>query len=146
MGDDQMRDLDTRLFSIAEVNELIPRLELIMERLQFRAVELRDSLQDLADETGRPASDLEVAHLLQRWPDKRELLEDLQNLVAQIDDCGGQFKGLDLGLVDFPAEIDGEIALLCWQYGEKEVHHWHPLESGFSGRKPLPAEREVYLQ
>lgn len=139
-------DEDTRLFSVAEVNELIPRLELIMARLQARAVELRQSLQALARETGRPESELEVAHLVQRWPEKRELIDDLQGLVAEIDRCGGQFKGLDLGLVDFPAEIDGDIALLCWQYGEKEVQHWHAIDDGFSGRKPLPTRRATYLQ
>jgi hypothetical protein len=136
----------TRLFSVAEVNELIPRLELIMERLQVRAVELRESLASLAAETGCPASELEVAHLVRRWPDKHELIEDLQELVAQIDGCGGQFKGLDLGLVDFPAEIEGEVALLCWQYGEKEVRHWHPLDGGFTGRRPLAVGRASYLQ
>ncbi len=137
---------EARLFSVEEVNQLIPRLELIMEQLQSRSVELRESLEQLAEESGRPTSDLEVAHLVQRWPEKRELLEDLQTLVGQIDECGGQFKGLDLGLVDFPAEIEGEIGLLCWQYGEKEVQHWHALEGGFSGRRPLPVGREIYLQ
>lgn len=137
---------DARLFSIAEVNELIPRLELIMERLQFRAVELRQSLQALSEETGRPQSDLEVAHLVQHWPEKQELIDELHGLIGEIDRCGGQFKGLDLGLVDFPAEIEGDIALLCWQYGEKEVQHWHSLDDGFSGRKPLPASRAPYLQ
>ena len=137
---------EARLFSVAEVNELIPRLELIMERLQVRAVELRDSLESLAAETGQPAEELEVGHLLRRWPEKQELVEDLQSLVAQIDECGGQFKGLDLGLVDFPAEIDGEVALLCWQYGEKEVGHWHPLDGVFSGRRSLPILNRAYLQ
>ncbi len=135
-----------RLFSISEVNELIPRLELIMQRIQIRGSELREALDSLAEETGQPASELEVAHLVRRWPDKRELIEELQTLVEQIHECGGHFKGLELGLVDFPAEIDGDVALLCWQYGEKEAQHWHSLEGGFSGRKPLPATRDAYLQ
>jgi hypothetical protein len=42
-----------------------------------------------------------------------------------------------MGLVDFPAEIEGEPAYLCWQYGEKEVAFWHRIEDGFGGRKPL---------
>ncbi len=135
-----------RLFSVVEVNELIPRLELLIERIQVHAKDLRETLDQLAEESGKPAADLEVADVLSRWPDKREMIEELQHLVEQIHECGGHFKGLDLGLVDFPAEIDGEVALLCWQYGEKEVQHWHSLEGGFSGRKPLPATREQYLQ
>ncbi len=135
-----------RLFSVVEVNELIPRLELLIERIQLHATDLRETLDQLAEESGKPAADLEVPDVLRRWPDKREMIEELQQLVEQIHECGGHFKGLDLGLVDFPAEIDGEVALLCWQYGEKRVQHWHSLEGGFSGRKPLPATREQYLQ
>lgn len=139
-------EVGTRLFSVSEVNELIPRLELIMERMQVRAIELREAIEQLARESGQDPRELEVAHLLDRWPEKRELVEELQRLVTQIDECGGQFKGLDLGLVDFPAEIEGEIALLCWQYGEKEVTHWHSLEGGFSGRMPLVGDSRTYLQ
>ena len=74
-------------------------------------------------------------------------LASLQRTAAEIEACGGQFKGLELGLVDFPSEIDGQVGLLCWQYGEKEITHWHPLESGFDGRQPLPkAVRRPYLQ
>lgn len=139
-------DEEIRLYSVAEVNELIPRLELIMERMQVRAIELRESLEQLAAESGIEPRDLDVDHLLRRWPDKRALVDELQRLAGQIGECGGQFKGLDLGLVDFPAEVEGEIALLCWQYGEKEVSHWHPLDGGFAGRRPLSPASMSYLQ
>jgi hypothetical protein len=41
------------------------------------------------------------------------------------------------GLVDFPAERDGEPVYLCWRLGEDEVAHWHDRDSGFSSRQPL---------
>jgi hypothetical protein len=44
----------------------------------------------------------------------------------------------DLGLVDFPALIDGEEVLLCWRSDEPEVRWYHPLDGGYSGRKPIP--------
>lgn len=47
------------------------------------------------------------------------------------------FKGLELGLVDFPGQIDGKIVELCWQYGEKQIAYYHSPEEGFVGRRPI---------
>ena len=135
------------LFSLEEANALIPRLELIMERMQRRGIELREAIEALAREGGESMTNIEVSDLLERRPELQDLVEELEQLIREIEACGGQFKGLELGLVDFPSEIDGQIGLLCWQYGEKEITHWHALESGFDGRQPLPkAVRRSYLQ
>ena len=135
------------LFSLEEANALIPRLELIMERMQRRGIELREAIEALAREGGESMTNIEVSDLLERRPELQGLVEELEQLIREIEACGGQFKGLELGLVDFPSEIDGQIGLLCWQYGEKEITHWHALESGFDGRQPLPkAVRRSYLQ
>jgi hypothetical protein len=137
----------SRLFSIDDVNELIPRLELIMAEMQRRALELRSCLEQLAGERGCDVAKVDVPDLLRRWPEKRKLIDDLEELVESISVHGGQFNGLELGLVDFPTEIDGRIVLLCWQYGEKEVSHWHSLDGGFAARQVLASARsEIYLQ
>lgn len=136
-----------RLFSLEEANALIPKLELVMERMQRRGIELRAAIEALAREGGEPMTNFEVGDLLARRPELQELVDELEGLIREIEACGGQFKGLELGLVDFPSEIDGQIGLLCWQYGEKEITHWHPLDSGFDSRQPLPkTARRAYLQ
>lgn len=118
-----------------------------MERMQKRGIELREAIETLARQGSEPMANIEVSDLLERRPELRGLVEELEQLIHEIEACGGQFKGLELGLVDFPSEIDGQIGLLCWQYGEKEITHWHPLETGFDGRQPLPkAVRRAYLQ
>jgi hypothetical protein len=135
------------LFSLEEANALIPKLELIMERMQRRGIELRVAIEALAREGSVPMQDIEVSELLKRRPELGGLVQELEELIGEIEQFGGQFKGLELGLVDFPSEIDGQIGLLCWQYGEKEITHWHPLETGFDGRQPLPKTvRRAYLQ
>ena len=136
-----------RLFSLEEANALIPKLELIMERMQRRGIELRAAIEALAREGSVPIHDIEVSELLERRPELGGLVQELEELIGEIEGFGGQFKGLELGLVDFPSEIEGQIGLLCWQYGEKEITHWHPLETGFDGRQPLPkTARRSYLQ
>jgi hypothetical protein len=57
--------------------------------------------------------------------------------VNAIHELGGVVKDLDTGLVDFPAQVEGREAFLCWRLGEDEITHWHGIDEGFSGRKPL---------
>ena len=64
--------------------------------------------------------------------------DGIAECVRLLDDAGVQVKDLDEGLLDFPAQKDGEDVLLCWKVGEPEVAYWHSLEEGFAGRKPLP--------
>ena len=46
-------------------------------------------------------------------------------------------RDLERGLVYFPAVIDGREVYLCWLLDEPSVTHWHGVESGFAGRRPL---------
>jgi hypothetical protein len=50
---------------------------------------------------------------------------------------GVQVKDMDRGLIDFPAQVEGQDALLCWHVGEERIAFWHSPEEGFAGRKPL---------
>ena len=57
--------------------------------------------------------------------------------VEGIQELGGMVKDVGEGLVDFLARREGQDVLLCWRLGEDEIEHWHGLEEGFAGRKPL---------
>jgi hypothetical protein len=63
--------------------------------------------------------------------------EAVARAVDELQGLGVLVKDLDRGLVDFPALRDGEEVLLCWQVGEQAVAHWHGVDEGFAGRKPL---------
>src|SRR5439155_38837 len=71
-------------------------------------------------------------------PTARALVEELDGIVREIEESGAHLKDIRLGLVDFPAERNGEVVYLCWQFGEPEVAFWHRVEEGFVGRQPLP--------
>ena len=58
-------------------------------------------------------------------------------LVRELNDLGVQMKGPDIGLVDFPGEVDGHPVYLCWRLGESAVAHWHERDAGFADRRPL---------
>lgn len=83
---------------------------------QDRIEELRSRLVELAD-----------AHV--------ELFEELTSL-------GVEMKDPEIGLVDFPARLDGRVVYLCWKLGEETIDHWHELTTGFSGREPVEGNFE----
>ena len=48
-------------------------------------------------------------------------------------------RDLERGLVDFPSLREGDEIYLCWLLDEPAVGHWHAVEAGFAGRRPLGA-------
>jgi hypothetical protein len=60
-----------------------------------------------------------------------------KDALAEIDSIGVQVKDIDIGLLDFPCEVEGQIILLCWKMGETSITYWHGTEEGFAGRKPI---------
>lgn len=143
------KNMSDPIFNVEEADALIPRLELLVEELQRLARELREEVSALAEESGRPLAELTMPEVLKRRPDLHRVVEEINRSVQRIEDVGGVFKDLELGLVDFPTEIAGEPAYLCWQYGEKTIGFWHGIDDGFGGRRPLEARARAsrrYLQ
>jgi hypothetical protein len=137
---------EARHFTIDEANALIPRLEMLMADAQRAAVTLRAAMQDTpVGEEGVPDTRT-TKDVLRVRPDLADDVHRLEWAVAEIEALGCQFKGLDLGLVDFPALIDGTTVLLCWQYGEKQIAFWHRADEGFAKRRPLGAAERPSLQ
>jgi hypothetical protein len=80
---------------------------------------------------------LDVVPLARRKAERAKAEQRAKDALAEIDSIGVQVKDLDIGLLDFPCEVDGRIILLCWKLGEKSITHWHGTDEGFSGRKPI---------
>ena len=135
---------DARHFTIEEANALIPRLEMLMADAQRAALALRSAMQESDDATAADART--TKDVLRVRPDLADEVHRLEWAVAEIEALGCQFKGLDLGLVDFPAQVDGTTVLLCWQYGEKQIAFWHLTDEGFADRRALAAAERPSLQ
>ena len=76
---------------------------------------------------------------------QRELngsVDRLQDLVDELSDVGCELKDYLTGLIDFVGRHEGRDVYLCWKLGEEKVTHWHELESGVAGRKPVSQLRE----
>ena len=76
---------------------------------------------------------------LERSNELRSELDELTNELRQIG-CSYKDWGFHIGLVDFPARIEGRPVLLCWRSDEDRVGWFHSLQGGYTARRPIPAE------
>ena len=121
----------TRLFELEEAERMLPLLRSIIKGMLDDHAE-RQVLGERIERL-EPASP--EVHALRREIDV--LTDKLVEAVAEIEGLGAEFKGIELGLVDFPTVREGEIVYLCWQYGEDRIRFWHPVHTGYAGRRPL---------
>ena len=131
-----------KLFTVEQANNMLPLVRAIASDLQslyLDLVERQRRLDHLAsgrdDEADDPYSD-ELRAMDTQMESERGRL---RAYVAELRELGVECKDPGQGLIDFPSEQDGEVVYLCWKLDEPEVLHWHPLDAGFTGRRPLTA-------
>lgn len=142
--------MDVRVFTLEGVNALIPQLQRLVGKQLTRRGEIEQLLVKLGKELGDvperividPADPTDVRDL------KRDLvtrIEQYRTGWEEIEGLGAVLKDPRIGLLDFYGKIDGRLVWLCWKYGESECTHYHALEEGFSGRKPIDTSLRTRL-
>jgi len=133
-----------RVFTISEVNALIPDLsDLVGDQLREQS-EIEHGLAELTRLSGSSPASLEpssddakdVARLKR---DLKQRIERYEAGWARVQTMGGVINP-QTGLVDFYGRVGEKLVWLCWRYGEDSLSHYHDLEAGFSGRRPLTAD------
>ena len=117
-----------KYFTPAEANKMLPLVKGIVTDI-LTAGQL---IRTLSSKIDKPEEDPEINRLMDQLD---ELFDELEGL-----GCSYRDWNFSEGLVDFPAMIRGQEALLCWKSNEDEVLFYHDLESGFAGRLPIPRE------
>jgi hypothetical protein len=119
-----------QIYTVESANALLPHLAptLVELREKFEAAsEIQASLARIAATNGHSQSP----------DDEKRTLARVAELLERIQEWGLQLRDVATGLVDFPAEVNGRPAYLCWRLGEPDVAHWHSPDDGFRGRRPL---------
>ena len=130
-----------RTFTLAEAQSLLP----VLESLIRTAIEGKNLIESVDTEFQAIAhrvflnggTFLNIVHLARRKAEREKTVQRVKDAIAEIDSIGVQVKDLDIGLLDFPCEVDGRTVLLCWKVGEKAITHWHSVSEGYAGRKPI---------
>lgn len=133
-----------KLFNAADANELVPALELLIRDLQLQANTLRSRILEYVRDD-QSVDSMRLEQIIDLHPELRPVTLRMGEIAHKIEEMGCFLKDIDLGLIDFPGEIGGEVVFLCWQFGESRVIAWHPIESGFGDRRPLPNAPPNYL-
>ncbi len=129
--------------TVEEANSRVPELHRIVSGQLRLQDEVASALGDLHALIGRFPSDLAprggddegVKDAKRRV---QALLRALEEGWTRVSELGGLVKDPQVGLVDFLGRVDGEQVLLCWRFGEEAIAHYHRLDEGFAGRRPLP--------
>jgi hypothetical protein len=128
-------------FTLQDAQMLLPTLESLLRTAihSKKLVEEVDAeMQDVAHRVFLNGGTLvNVVEVARRKGERERAIQRAKDAVAEIHATGVQVKDIDIGLLDFPCKVEGEILLLCWKLGEEKITHWHSTEEGFAGRKPI---------
>lgn len=122
---------------LSKVKRLLAKLHTLKAQINFLAEEKEAPVQ-----LTEPFSEDEIYRFAfaQEIKINRELHKHTYEFFKTLDlmnELGCVVKELDEGLVDFPYKLNGRDVCLCWKEGEDRISHWHELETGYSGRKPI---------
>jgi len=129
-----------RYFTVEEANKTLPLVRAIVGDIvrQWNSVnELKQRLSAVMSERRSDSDDPYSEELAQSQNALETEEERLASYIDELTKLGVELKGQN-GLCDFYSIVDGREVCLCWRLGEPEVSHWHELDAGFAGRKPLP--------
>jgi len=130
-----------RTFTLDEAQTLLPVLEsLLRSAIGGKKImeEVEAEMQALNHRIFlNGGTHVDVVAVARRKAERAKAEQRAKDALAEIDSIGVQVKDLDIGLLDFPCEVEGSIVLLCWRMGERSITHWHSTEEGFAGRKPV---------
>jgi hypothetical protein len=133
--------MSSRTFTLDEAQSLLPVLESLL-RTAIASKKLMEEVDNELQAVGHRiflngGTHVDIVSLARRKAERAKAEQRLRDAFGEIDSIGVQIKDLDIGLLDFPCEVEGEIILLCWKLGEKAITHWHGEKEGFAGRKPI---------
>lgn len=119
----------TRYFTPEEARRTLPLVRKIVEDIVTTSREIRLLTED---KDGVIESD----------PQVKKMVNDLNGFIAELEEIGCFYKdwNFSIGLVDFPAIIDGQEVFLCWRSDEDNIEFYHEIEAGYAGRKRIPEE------
>jgi hypothetical protein len=133
--------MSDRTFTLDEAQMLLPVLESLL-RTAITGKELIEEVDAEFQEVAQRiflngGTSINIVPLARKKAEREKTAQRVKDAMAEIDATGVQVKDLDIGLLDFPCEVDGRTILLCWKLGEDAITHWHGVSEGFAGRKRI---------
>ena len=117
---------DIKYFTPAEARKTLPLVKQIVKDILNTTREIRL----LAEEIGPEAENSDTI---------QKMAADVEKFLRELEEIGCFFKdwNFTIGLVDFPAIIDGEDVLLCWRSDEDDIKYYHKPAEGYDASSNL---------
>ena len=131
--------MSDRTFTLEEAQSLLSVLESLL-RTAISGKKLMEDVEGEMQELSHRiflngGTHVDVVAVARRKAERGKAEQRAKDALAEIDSIGVQVKDIDIGLLDFPCEVEGKTVLLCWKMGEGSITHWHGTDEGFAGRK-----------
>src|SRR5918911_484554 len=125
-------------FTVEQANRMLPLVRRIVEDIvrtfaRWQEQQARYELVAAQSRADRPSA---ATAALER--EVLALAREIDGFDAELAALGIECKSYQIGLVDFPSEIDGRSVYLCWRLGEPSVRYWHELGARYADRQLLP--------
>ncbi len=120
---------ETKYFTPASASNTLPLVKKIVKDILDTTREIRLIADDLGGE-------------IEDNPQIKKMVQDINGFMKELEEIGCYYKdwNFTIGLVDFPAIIEGKEVLLCWRSDEDAIKYYHDSDTGYDGRKLIPEE------
>jgi hypothetical protein len=135
-----MASKSPRLFTLGEADATLPLVRAIVGdivRVAQSVADRRERLAAIRKEQDDNPSDVYRAEVLQVEATLDTDTRQLQEYTAELRRLGVEPTSVIEGVVDFPANVEGQSARWCWKLGESKVGFWHKSGEGFEDRRPI---------
>ncbi|MFH1197214.1 MAG: DUF2203 domain-containing protein [bacterium] len=127
-----MDPIKTKHFTPAEAMKTLPLVKRIVRDILNNGTQIREIFESTG---GEIEGNTEV----------ERLSAELNHYLHELEELGCYYKdwNFEIGLVDFPAIIDGNEVYLCWRSDEEEILFYHGIDEGYAGRKKISPHIKV---
>lgn len=125
--------MNAKFYTLTDARATLPKVRALMESVQAARQDILRLRPEAWPALAAAAANGGSRQAGEMWLAFNQLESGVKGIMAM----GIYVKDLDMGLVDFLGQRDGQEVYLCWQLGEDDIHFWHEPETGFAGRKPV---------
>lgn len=127
----------SQLFTVDLANRMLPLVKRIVRDIVDTRAAWQEKVREFEMATALSRADRPSKRAVELEKEVQRLAHEVEGFVIELGELGVQLKDFEMGLVDFPSEIDGQPACLCWKLDEASVMYWHEEQAGYANRRPL---------
>jgi hypothetical protein len=132
-----MSSAATRTFTVEQANKMLPLVRRIVRDIVDAHRVWTGKVKEFENAATWTRADSPSSQLAGLEGEIKRLAAEIEGYLVELRELGVDFKGFDMGLVDFPGEREGRVVCLCWKLDEDSVSYWHEVTDGYAGRQPL---------